>query len=73
MRTLHRINKGFLRIAVLGIICLSILWECAYKVGPSGGPEDKTPPKIIYTFPSPDSINIKQLSYLEFHFSEGVD
>lgn len=68
-----RKKKVFLQIAVLAIICFSVLWECAYKVGPSGGPEDKTPLKIIYTFPSPDSTNIKQLPYLEFHFSEAVD
>lgn len=73
LQPFFRNKKKLIQLAILGIICTSILWECAYKVAPSGGPEDKTPPKILYAFPSPDSTNIKGLSYLEFHFSESVD
>jgi len=69
-------NKAILcpnfKTAVLVSICLS-LFQCAYKVAPSGGPEDKTPPEIIYTLPTPDSTNIKSLPFLEFRYSEAVD
>lgn len=61
------------KVAVTGFICFFLLSDCAYKVAPSGGPEDKTPPEIVSTFPTPDSTNIKSLPYLEFRFSESVD
>ena len=61
------------KIAILVIICMLLVTECAYKVAPSGGPEDKTPPEIVFTFPATDSTNIKSLPYLEFRFSEAVD
>lgn len=71
-------NRAFRRqtkiiIAILGSICFFLFSDCAYKVAPTGGPEDKTPPEIIYTLPAPDSTNIESLPYLEFRFSEAVD
>lgn len=71
--THYRNKSKFIQLIFFGIFCTFILWQCAHKVAPSGGPEDKTPPNIVYTFPVADSVNIKQLSYLEIHFSEGVD
>lgn len=62
-----------LKLIISILVCISILWTCAYKVAPSGGPEDKTPPEIRYTFPAPDSTNIDTLPYIEFRFSEAVD
>jgi uncharacterized protein (DUF2141 family) len=73
LQSVFQTKKKLLYFAILTGIYTALLWDCAYKVAPSGGPEDKTPPEIIYTFPSQDSINIKELSYLEFHFSESVD
>ena len=78
-QSIGRDRLGFLllhaqvKAAVLGLICLFLMSDCAYKVAPSGGPEDKTPPEIIHTFPAPDSTNIESLPYLEFRFSEAVD
>ncbi len=46
---------------------------CASKGSPGGGPVDKTPPEIIYTFPKTDSVNIKSLKAVEIHFSESID
>ena len=73
LQSFFQTKKQLLYFAILTGICTALSWDCAYKVAPSGGPEDKTPPEIIYTFPSQDSTNIKGLSYLEFHFSESVD
>lgn len=66
-------SRHYLRLLVTGFLGVLILWQCAYKAAPSGGPEDKTPPEIIYTFPAQDSTGIKSLPYLEFRFSETVN
>ncbi|MFN2128312.1 MAG: Ig-like domain-containing protein, partial [Anaerolineales bacterium] len=60
----------------LSFISLSILlllvFYCAHKVAPSGGPEDKTPPQIVKHFPNADSVGIRQLKYIEIEFSESI-
>lgn len=67
-------RKIYFFTAFLLIIPASLLLEnCAIRQSPPGGPEDKTPPEIIYTFPAPDSTNVTQLEYLEIHFDEDVD
>jgi len=50
-----------------------IIVKCATKGRPGGGPVDKTPPEIIYTFPSIDSLGIKNLEEIQVHFSERMD
>ena len=32
-------------------VLISLSLHCAYKATPSGGPEDKTPPEILYNYP----------------------
>jgi len=46
--------------------------HCAYKVAPSGGPEDKTPPEIIAYYPPKDSVGLESLTYIEVEFSETI-
>ena len=46
---------------------------CASRGRPGGGPVDKTPPEIVYTFPQPDSLNIDQIANIDIHFSERMD
>lgn len=43
---------------------------CAIQEAPPGGPEDKTPPKIVATFPAPDSAGVAPDSEIRFAFSE---
>jgi Big-like domain-containing protein len=50
-----------------------ILVKCATKGRPGGGPVDKTPPEIIYTFPAIDSLGVKNLDEIQVHFSERMD
>ncbi|KAA3608431.1 MAG: hypothetical protein D8M58_19305 [Calditrichaeota bacterium] len=52
---------------------LIFFFGCASKRAPGGGPVDKTPPEIIATFPTPDSIGIKELSVIEISFSESIN
>ena len=65
--------SSFKHLQWVGIFfILSLSFYCAYKVAPSGGPEDKTPPEIVTFFPSKDSVGIKSLSFIEIEFSESV-
>lgn len=54
-------------------IILFFLAKCATKGRPGGGPIDKTPPEIIYTFPDVDSLNIRYLDEIHIYFSERMD
>ncbi len=56
------------------LLCLALLCQsCAMRRAPSGGPEDKTPPRVVRTFPRPDSTNVRSLPYIEIEFNENVD
>ncbi len=62
----------FLSILFIIVIVLFSKFNCAHKVAPSGGPEDKTPPVIVNHFPSKDTTGITHLDYLEIEFSEPI-
>jgi hypothetical protein len=46
---------------------------CAVQEAPSGGPEDKTPPRIVSVFPSADSAGVSRDVRPVFVFSERID
>jgi len=50
-----------------------VLLQCAVRRAPEGGPQDKTPPQLVSTFPTPDSTNVKDLDYIELKFDENLD
>ena len=50
-----------------------IFVKCATKGRPGGGPVDKIPPGIIFTFPAIDSLEVKNLEEIQIHFSERMD
>ncbi len=60
-------------LTVLTTCSLFMQYGCASRGRPGGGPVDKIPPEIVYTFPQPDSLNIDDLEKIEFHFSERMD
>jgi len=62
----------FLSILFILVIVLYSKFNCAHKVAPSGGPEDKTPPVIVNHFPNKDTTGITHLDYLEIEFSEPI-
>lgn len=52
------------------ILCLS-LFQCATQRAPSGGPVDRTPPRVISTAPVADSLHIQtDLERIHLKFSE---
>jgi hypothetical protein len=66
---LKRINK---RKTLIFILLSFILIKCANQLPPSGGDEDKIPPKIIEVYP-PDGTTNFDKNYFEIDFSEYVD
>ena len=56
-------RKYLLFIFIFLILFITI--KCATRGRPSGGPVDKIPPEIIYTFPSVDSIGVKYLNEIK--------
>jgi hypothetical protein len=46
---------------------------CAVMQAPSGGPEDKTPPRVIETVPAPDSAGVARDVTVRVVYSEKVD
>ncbi len=69
--------SGMSRRLILLVISIwlisALLMTCAVKGGLKGGPEDKTAPSVVYTFPQPDSTGVHHLAYIRFSFSEMMD
>ncbi len=59
--------------AILLVFIVTHSMNCASRGRPGGGPPDKTPPEIIYTFPAKDSVGVKSLDRIEIHFSERMN
>ncbi len=63
------------RLLIAGFTAFWLLQHigCASRGRPGGGPVDKTPPEIVFTFPQPDSLNIDQIAKIDIHFDERMD
>ncbi len=63
--------KLFAYIIILSVFIVSFN-NCANRVAPSGGPEDKTPPVVISALPGNDSLFVNRNRSITFTFSEWV-
>lgn len=61
--------KTILNLAFLFLI----LSSCAKKGMPPGGPEDRIPPRVVSTFPSPGSTQVSPNVEVEIAFSERME
>lgn len=61
------INKFFTAVLLSVSFC-----SCANQIPPSGGEDDKIPPKIISVFPKPGKLNYTK-NYIRLVFDEYVD
>lgn len=68
----HQLKKGryHLHIALFFWVLAGSALFCARQGFPPGGPEDKTPPQIIATYPPPNSIEVDTQTVVELVFSE---
>ncbi len=69
----HRMRWQIFRKLLLIIALVFLGQACAVRQAPSGGPADKSPPRVIHTFPSHDSTNVTSLDFIEIEFDEGID
>jgi hypothetical protein len=56
----------------IGLSAIGLVLSCAKQGFPPGGPEDKTPPAVIRTFPETGAVNVPVASAVEVWFSEAV-
>lgn len=70
MKNQRKNNLRFLLI-ILSLIFLFI-YSCANQVPPTGGPDDKIPPKIIYNYPENQTLNFSDNKII-IEFDEYVD
>ena len=58
------------RVLVAAGISIAAALACAVSVPPTGGPEDKAPPTVSASVPSPDSTGVDPRSAIRIQFSE---
>ena len=57
---------------ILLLACIGIL-ACATQVAPSGGPEDKLPPRVAAVYPAPNTTNHPEELYVKLEFDEWIN
>lgn len=57
--------------ACIGIVLLLV--ACATQVAPSGGPEDKLPPRVAGVYPAPNTTNHPNELYVKLEFDEWIN
>lgn len=50
-----------------------LLFACATQVAPSGGPEDKLPPRVAGVYPAPNTTNHPNELYVKLEFDEWIN
>lgn len=63
-------KKAFLVVFIVITICF---WMCASQGYPPGGPEDRTPPFILLTYPVKDTTHVPLDVKVKILFSEAVN
>ena len=56
--------------ALVGLILFS---GCARQALPPGGPPDRTPPRVLWTVPVPDTVGVARDAPIRIGFSEAMD
>ncbi|MBO6076935.1 MAG: Ig-like domain-containing protein [Fibrobacter sp.] len=59
--------------AALAALCTTVFLSCATQVAPSGGPEDKLPPRIAGVYPAPNTTNHPNELMIKLEFDEWIN
>ena len=54
-------------------LCTTVFLSCATQVAPSGGPEDKLPPRIAGVYPAPNTTNHPNELMIKLEFDEWIN
>ena len=65
-------SPAFVLLLVPLLVCIGLL-ACATQVAPSGGPEDKLPPRIAGVYPAPNTTNHPEELYVKLEFDEWIN
>lgn len=57
---------------IIFLFALALLIACATVVAPSGGPEDKLPPRVSAIYPSPNATNLPTELLVRIEFDEWI-
>lgn len=66
----------FNKLALVFVVALGfslMLGSCATQVAPSGGPEDKLPPRVAGVYPAPKTTNHPNELYVKLEFDEWIN
>jgi len=67
--TLKCLYRRPLEMCIFCLLCVA----CAQQVPPSGGPEDRSPPKIVSVVPENKSTLVARDQVVEFEFTDRID
>ena len=59
--------------AALAALCAAGFLSCATQVAPSGGPEDKLPPRVAGVYPAPNTTNHPNELMIKLEFDEWIN
>lgn len=59
--------------AAFAALCTTVFLSCATQVAPSGGPEDKLPPRIAGVYPAPNTTNHPNELMIKLEFDEWIN
>lgn len=58
---------------LLYVVAACLFVACATQVAPSGGPEDKLPPRVAGVYPAPNTTNHPNELYIKLEFDEWIN
>lgn len=61
------------RSLVYASLACAMMIACATQVAPSGGPEDKLPPRVAAVYPAPNTTNHPNELYVKLEFDEWIN
>ena len=68
-----KFSRSAFALAVFPLLaCIGII-ACATQVAPSGGPEDKLPPRVAAVYPAPNTTNHPEELFVKLEFDEWIN
>lgn len=66
-------KRGLLKYGALVALFSALLASCATQVAPTGGPEDKLPPRVAGVYPAPNTTNHPNELMVKLEFDEWIN
>ena len=66
-------KRGLLKYGALAALFSALLASCATQVAPTGGPEDKLPPRVAGVYPAPNTTNHPNELMVKLEFDEWIN